>query len=211
MFGNESLIRFLAVMLCCMLQVQSDLSEQAAKLAELKALERAVLPAWLSRTIATTRNFISKQHGHVQKTDLYSQAVEKLHPHWNKAVKALQPQWNKAVIATRPARQAAAAYVQKAKVRRLAGICQQAVVGPAGCCWCGEQQHTWLLKPALHTSVLSRHEPHLCCPACILQAGSDCQSAESALSAAASTFCSATLCLLCLACCSCCLLHQRQC
>lgn len=80
------------------MQVQSDLSEQAAQLAELKALEHALLPAWLSRNIAKASVFANTQWYRLQESDLYGkavalygQAVEKATPYWERALTAMEP------------------------------------------------------------------------------------------------------------------------
>jgi myosin heavy subunit len=79
-------------------KVQSDLSEQAAKLAELQALEHALLPAWLARSIATTSVFVNSKLYELQESDLYGRAVgiygqaaEQLTPYWEKVLTALEP------------------------------------------------------------------------------------------------------------------------
>lgn len=87
------------------MQVQLDLSEHAARIAELKSLEDALLPVWLTRLINTVAAHINTLVERLQNSDLYSQATDKLAPHWEKFM-----------TATQPAREAASVYLDKAKV-----------------------------------------------------------------------------------------------
>lgn len=86
---------------CWLLQVESKLSEHAARLEELKAVEDALLPVWLSRRVDSSVSYASAQWQQLQQSDIAAQ----VHPHWEKFLEM-----------TKPAREAAAEYLAKGQV-----------------------------------------------------------------------------------------------
>ncbi|KAF8063017.1 RPS7 [Scenedesmus sp. PABB004] len=85
-------------------KVESKLSEHAARLEELKTLEDALLPLWLSRRVDAGVAFASAQWAQLRESDLAAQVAEKVAPHVEQAM-----------AATKPARDAAAVHVARAK------------------------------------------------------------------------------------------------
>uniref|UniRef100_A0A383WHX5 Uncharacterized protein n=1 Tax=Tetradesmus obliquus TaxID=3088 RepID=A0A383WHX5_TETOB len=72
-------------------KVESQLSEQAARLAELKAVEDAYLPVWLSRHVDTSVKYASESWQQVQESEYTAQVVSTVKPHWEWLKQATAP------------------------------------------------------------------------------------------------------------------------
>jgi hypothetical protein len=84
---------------CILPQVESQLSEHAARLEELKALEDAYLPVWLSRKMDTSFKYASDSWQQVQESEYAAQASE----YAAQAATAVKPHWEWLKDATAPA------------------------------------------------------------------------------------------------------------
>jgi hypothetical protein len=94
-----------AHLVMCFLQVESQLSEHAARLAELKAVEEAYLPVWLSRKMDSSFKYASDSWQQVQESEYAAQVASTVKPHW---------EWLKE--ATAPAQAAVGPHIAAAKV-----------------------------------------------------------------------------------------------
>lgn len=97
-------------------KAESRISEQASRLEELKAVEEALLPVWLSRRLIQAQTFTAQQWKALQESDLAAQAAAKVTPYYEQATAAVAPHWEKAMEVTQPAREKAAVYYKQAKV-----------------------------------------------------------------------------------------------
>lgn len=116
-------------------KAESQISEQASRLAELQAVEEALLPVWLSRRLIQAQTFTAEQWEALQQSDFAAQAAAKVAPYYAQAVEHVSPYWEQAMEASKPAREAAAVYYKQAKVRkrRLHYYCMSAV--QSRCCY----------------------------------------------------------------------------
>lgn len=87
----QAALMVLLMSLCHLLQVESQLSEQAARLAELKAVEDAYLPVWLSRHVDTSVKYASESWQQVQESEYTAQVVSTVKPHWEWLKQATAP------------------------------------------------------------------------------------------------------------------------
>lgn len=97
-------------------KAESQISEQASRLEELKAVEEALLPLWLSRRLIQAQTFTAEQWEAFQQSDFAAQAAAKVAPYYAQAVEQVSPYWQQALEASKPAREAAAVYYKQAKV-----------------------------------------------------------------------------------------------
>jgi len=108
-------------------KAHSRISEQASRLDELKAVEEALLPVWLSRRLIKAQTWTAVQLKALKESDMAAQAAAKVAPYYEQAAAKVAPYWDQAMETSKPAREAAAVYFQKAKVgtsvHRLACCC----------------------------------------------------------------------------------------
>lgn len=98
-------------------RAESQISEQKSRLEELKAVEEALLPVWLSRRLIQAQTFTVMQFKALRESDLAAQAAAKVAPYYEQATAAVAPYWEQAMEVSKPARETATVYYQQAKVR----------------------------------------------------------------------------------------------
>jgi hypothetical protein len=89
-----------------MLQLESELSEHAARLAELKSIEDAYLPVWLSRKMDSSFKYASDSWQQVQESEYAAQASEyaaQASEYAAQAATAVKPHWEWLKEAVAPA------------------------------------------------------------------------------------------------------------
>lgn len=96
-------------------RAESQISEQKSRLEELKAVEEALLPVWLSRRLIQAQTFTAAQLKALQESDLAAQAATKVAPYIEQARAAVAPHWHQAMEVSKPARETATVYYQQAK------------------------------------------------------------------------------------------------
>lgn len=101
------------------LQVESQMSEHASKLAQLRALEDALLPLWLSRRLEASQAWALTQWAAARDSEAGRKLLEQAQPHWEQAL-----------AASKPAREAAVVYAAKAQVRAACAARQLAALHP---------------------------------------------------------------------------------
>lgn len=77
--------------LVALLQVESQLSEHAARLAELQGAEDAYLPAWLSRKMDSSFKYASDTWQQVHESEYAAQVTTAVKPHWEWLKEAAAP------------------------------------------------------------------------------------------------------------------------